>query len=68
MRGRHSEKVVHLSLFLKVERADMDEKWQGSLFQIFEATDDNDLDFPIAFFLCGAHIDKEKDRCYRVGI
>ena len=39
----------------------MDERWHGSLFQIFEATDENDLDFAIA------HIDKEEHRSDRVG-
>jgi hypothetical protein len=40
-----------LSLFLKAGRAEMDEleeRWRGSLFQISEATDENDLDFVIA--------------------
>ena len=47
------------SLFLKAERAEMDERWHGSLFQVFEATDENDLDFAIAVFRVGTHIGKE---------
>ena len=40
----------------------------GSLFQIYEATDENDFDFAIAVFRVGTHIDKNsEDRSDRVG-
>ena len=45
----------------------MDERWHGSLFQIFGATDENDLDFVTAVFRVETHIDKEEDRSDRVG-
>ena len=34
----------------------MDERWHGSLFQIYEVRDENDLDFAIAVFRVGKHI------------
>ena len=37
------------------------------IFQIYEATDENDLDFAIAVFRVGTHIDNEEDRSDRVG-
>ena len=47
----------------------MDERWHGNLFQNYEATDANDLDFAIVVFRVGTHIDKEEeDRSDRVGI
>ena len=46
----------------------MDERWHGNLFQVSEATDENDLDIAIAVFCEGMHIDKEEgDRSDRVG-
>ena len=46
----------------------MDERWHGNLFQVSEATDENDLDLAIAVFREGVHIDKEEeDRSDRVG-
>ena len=46
----------------------MDERWHGNLFQVSEATDENDLDLAIAVFREGMHIDKEEeDRSDRVG-
>ena len=66
--GKALEKRWCLSLFLKSERAEMDERWHGNLFQVSEATDENDLDLAIAFFREGMHIDKEEeDRSDRVG-
>ena len=42
--------------------------WHGNLFQVFEATDENDVDLAIAVFREGMHIDKEEeDRSDRVG-
>ena len=47
----------------------MDKKWHDSLFQIYEATDENDSDFAIAVFCIGTHTDKEeKDSSDRGGI
>ena len=40
----------------------MDERWHGSLFQIYEATDENDLYFAISVFRVGTFIENEKDR------
>ena len=61
-------KKVYLTLFLKAGRADMNERWQDSLFQISEATDENDLGIAIAVFCAETQIDEEeKDRCDRVG-
>ena len=46
----------------------MDERWRGNLFQVSEATNENDMDLAIAVFREGMHIDKEKeDRSDRVG-
>ena len=39
----------------------MDERWHGNLFQVSEATDENDLDLAIAVFREGMHIDKEEE-------
>ena len=35
----------------------MDERWRGNLLQVFEATDENDMDLAIAVFREGMHID-----------
>ena len=48
--GKGTQKRWCLSLFLKVGRVEMDERWPGSLFQTLEATDENDLDFAIPVF------------------
>ena len=41
----------------------MDERWHGNLFQVSEATNENDLDLAIAVFREGLHVDKgEEDR------
>ena len=57
-----------LSLFLKAGSVEIDERWHGNLFQKYKATDENDLDFAIAVFRGGTHIDKEEeDRSDRVG-
>ena len=39
----------------------MDERWHGNLFQVSEATDENDLDLAIAVFREGMDIDKEEE-------
>ena len=46
----------------------IDERWHDSLFQISEATDENDLDFAIAVLRVGTRIDKKLEgRSNRVG-
>ena len=39
----------------------MDERWLGNLFQMSEATDENDLDLAIAVLREGMDIDKEEE-------
>ena len=51
--GKALKKRWCLSLLMKAGRVEMDERWPGSLFQILEATDENDLDFPIPVFRLG---------------
>ena len=57
--GEDTQKRWYKSLFLKAGRVEMNERWHGSLFQIYEATDENDLDFAIVVFRVGTEIDKE---------
>ena len=46
----------------------MDERWLGSAFQMFEATDENDLEFAMVFLRGGTHIaNDEEKRSARVG-
>ena len=46
----------------------MDGRWHDDLFQVSEATDENNLDLAIAVFREGMHVDKEEeDRSDRVG-
>ena len=46
----------------------MDERWFGSEFQIFGATDENDLEVAIEVLRNGTYIDKdEEDRSDRRG-
>ena len=46
----------------------MDERWFGSKFQFFGATDENDLEVAMEVLHEGAHIDKdEEDRIDRTG-
>ena len=42
------EKRWCLNLFLKAGRVEMDASWYGCPFQIYEATDENDLYFAMA--------------------
>ena len=66
--GKAFEKRWCLSLFLKAGRVEINERWCGSLFKKYEATDKNGLDFDIAVFHVGTHIDtEEEDRNDRVG-
>ena len=39
----------------------MDERWPGSVFQIFAATDKNDLEVAMEVFRKGTHIDKDEE-------
>ena len=46
----------------------MDERWPGSVFQVFDATDENDLEVAREFLQKGTHIDKdEEDRSDHTG-
>ena len=46
----------------------MDERWPGSAFQIFGATDENDLEAAMEVFRRGTHIDKDdEERSDRTG-
>ena len=46
----------------------MDERWLGNAFQIFEATDENNLEFSMVVLCGGTHIDNDKEeRSARVG-
>ena len=46
----------------------MDERWPGSAFQIFGATDENDLEAAMEVLRRGTHIDKdEEERSDRTG-
>ena len=51
------------SPLLKAGRAEMDKRWRGNLFQVSEATDENDMDLAIAVFCEGMSIDKEEGDC-----
>ena len=39
----------------------MEDKWFGNAFQIFEATDENDLEAAMVVLRGGMHIEKEED-------
>ena len=39
----------------------MDERWPGSAFQIFGATDENDLEAAMEVLHRGTHIDKDDE-------
>ena len=38
----------------------MDDRWFGSAFQIFEATDEDDLEVAMVVYVWGTHIDKDE--------
>ena len=59
--GKELKKRWCLSLFLKAGKVEMDERWSGSLFQIFEARNENDSDFAIAVFRLGTQNDNEEE-------
>ena len=39
----------------------MDDRWFGNEFQIFESTDENDLEVAMVVLLGGKHIDKDEE-------
>ena len=45
----------------KTGRVGMDERWHGSEFQIFDATDENDLEVAMEVLRKGTHIDKDEE-------
>ena len=45
----------------------MEDRWFGKAFQIFEATDENDLEAAMVVLRGGTHIDKTEERCARAG-
>ena len=46
----------------------MDDRWFGNAFQIFEATDENNLEVAMVVLRGGTHIDKDEEvRSARVG-
>ena len=40
----------------------MDDRWFGNAFQIFEATDENDLEVAMVVLRTGTHIDKDEEK------
>ena len=51
-----------------MQEVEMDNKWFGSAFQIFEATDENDLEAAMVVLRRRTHIGKdEEDRSVRAG-
>ena len=54
---------------LKAGRVGKEDRWFGNAFQIFEATDENDLEAAMVFFLRGGtHMEKdEEERSGRAG-
>ena len=46
----------------------MEDRWFGNAFQIFEATDENDLEAAMVILRGGTHIEKdEEERSARAG-
>ena len=67
VRRSTQEKWCLISL-LKAGRVGVDERWFGSEFQIFGATDENDLDVAMEVLRKGTLIDKdEEDQSDRTG-
>ena len=46
---------------LKTGRVGMKDGWFGNAFQIFEATDENDLEAAIVVLCGGTHIEKDEE-------
>ena len=54
---------------LKAERIGMEDRWFGKAFQIFQATDENDLEAAMVVLRGGTHIEKdEEERSGRAGM
>ena len=51
----------------KISKHGQQRNKQIQIIQIYEATDKNDLDFAIAIFRVGTHIDNEEDQSDHVG-
>ena len=46
----------------------MDDRWFGNAFQMFDATDENDVEVSMVVLRGGTHIDRdEEERSARVG-
>ena len=53
---------------LKAGRVGMEDRWFGNAFQIFEATDENNLEAAMVVLCGGTHIEKdEEERSGRAG-
>ena len=66
--GNAHKKIWCLRPLLKAGRVGVDERWFGSEFQIFDATDENDLEVAMKVLRKGTPIDKdEEDRSDRTG-
>ena len=53
---------------LKAGRVGMEDRWFGKAFQIFEATDENDLEAAMVVLRGGTHIERhEEERSGRAG-
>ena len=53
---------------LKTGRVGMGDRWFGNAFQIFEATDENDLEAAMVVLREGTHIERhEEERSGRAG-
>ena len=66
--GKARKKKWCLRPLLKAGSVGVDERWFGSEFQIFDATDENDLEGAIEVLRKGTPIDKdEEDRSDRRG-
>ena len=46
---------------LKTGRVGMEDRWFGNEFQIFEATDENDLEAAVVVSRGGTHIEKDEE-------
>ena len=59
--GKARKKKWCLRPLLKAGRVGVDERWFGSEFQIFGATDENDLDIGMEVLCKGTHIDMDEE-------
>ena len=66
--GKARKKKWCLRPLLEAGRVGVDERWFGSEFQIFGATDENDLEVAMEVLRKGTLVDKdEEDRSERTG-